>query len=238
MRLRAQPGRLDHRQPEVVVVLHRSSRRCRAGSVTGLLGPSGCGKSTLMRAIVGVQVVAGGDRHVLGVRRAALPAQPGRLRHAGAVGLRRPDGPREPLLLRRRARSAGRDVDRVIDDVDLAPRRPARSATSPAGSATASRSPPRCSARPTARPRRADRRPRPGAAPRPVGALPRLADAGATLLVSSHVMDEAERCDRLLLMREGEVLADEHARRAARPHRRRRRRGGVPALVERGRSAA
>jgi ABC-2 type transport system ATP-binding protein len=37
----------------------------------------------------------------------------------------------------------------------------------------------------------------------------RLAEDGATLLVSSHVMDEASRCDRLLLMREGELLADE-----------------------------
>jgi len=37
----------------------------------------------------------------------------------------------------------------------------------------------------------------------------RLADAGSTLLVSSHVMDEASRCDRLLLMRDGELLADE-----------------------------
>jgi ABC-2 type transport system ATP-binding protein len=34
-----------------------------------------------------------------------------------------------------------------------------------------------------------------------------LAEAGATVLVSSHVMDEAERCDRLLLMREGAILA-------------------------------
>ena len=34
-----------------------------------------------------------------------------------------------------------------------------------------------------------------------------LAEAGTTLLVSSHVMDEADRCDRLLLMRDGRILA-------------------------------
>ena len=37
----------------------------------------------------------------------------------------------------------------------------------------------------------------------------RLADDGTTLLVSSHVMDEATRCDRLLLLREGHLLADD-----------------------------
>jgi len=36
----------------------------------------------------------------------------------------------------------------------------------------------------------------------------RLADDGATLLISSHVMDEAEHCDRILLMRDGSLLAD------------------------------
>ena len=37
----------------------------------------------------------------------------------------------------------------------------------------------------------------------------RLADNGTTLLVSSHVMDEATRCSRLLLMRDGRILADD-----------------------------
>ena len=36
-----------------------------------------------------------------------------------------------------------------------------------------------------------------------------IADAGAAVLVSSHVMDEAERCDQLLLMRDGEILAQD-----------------------------
>ncbi|MGH3432508.1 MAG: ATP-binding cassette domain-containing protein, partial [Thermocrispum sp.] len=46
------------------------------GTVTGLLGPSGCGKSTLMRAVVGVQIVAGGTVTVLG-----RPAGSKELRH-------------------------------------------------------------------------------------------------------------------------------------------------------------
>ena len=52
----------------------------------------------------------------------------------------------------------------------------------------------------------------------------RLADGGAAVLVSSHVMDEAERCDRLLLMREGADHRRRHPRRDPRAHRRRRHR--------------
>ncbi|HSP72851.1 MAG TPA: ABC transporter ATP-binding protein, partial [Gaiellaceae bacterium] len=54
-------------------VLHGISLEVARGSVTGLLGPSGSGKSTLMRAIVGVQIVAGGEVEVLG-RPAGTPA--------------------------------------------------------------------------------------------------------------------------------------------------------------------
>jgi ABC-type multidrug transport system ATPase subunit len=39
------------------------------------------------------------------------------------------------------------------------------------------------------------------------GTFHELAARGTTLLVSSHVMDEAERCDELILMREGRILA-------------------------------
>ena len=48
------------------VVLPGMSLEVRGGAVTGLLGPSGSGKTTLIRAIVGVQLIEGGDVEVLG----------------------------------------------------------------------------------------------------------------------------------------------------------------------------
>ena len=63
----------------------------------------------------------------------------------------------------------------------------------------------------------------------------RLADAGAAVFVSSHVMDEADRCDRLLLMREGRIIADDTPDRHPRADRHRRRRERLPGPGRRGR---
>ena len=63
-------------------MLHGISLSVPKGLVTGLLGPSGCGKTTLMRAIVGVQIVASGTVHVLGLPAGAPALRPRVSRHA------------------------------------------------------------------------------------------------------------------------------------------------------------
>jgi len=180
------------------------------GEVTGLLGPSGCGKSTLMRAIVGVQIVASGDVTVLDAP-------------AGSPGLRSRVGyvTQAPSIyvdltvrgnLRYFATILGAPddaVEQVLDDVDLRGEADRlvgqlsggqRSRVSLASALLGSPDllvldEPTVGLDPVLR--------------RDLWALfHRLADAGTTLLVSSHVMDEASRCDRLLLMRDGHLLAD------------------------------
>jgi ABC-2 type transport system ATP-binding protein len=181
------------------------------GQVVGLLGPSGSGKTTLLRSIVGVQIVAAGTVTVLG--------EP-----AGSPGLRSRVGyvTQEPSVygdLSVRANltyfaalvGAPRDaVERTIETVDLTTDADSlvdrlsggqRSRVSLGAALVGSPEvlvldEPTVGLDPVLR--------------RDLWALfHRLADDGATLLVSSHVMDEATRCDRLLLLREGYLLADE-----------------------------
>jgi ABC-2 type transport system ATP-binding protein len=181
------------------------------GEVTGLLGPSGCGKSTLMRAIVGVQVVTSGTVEVLG-----LPAGDRRLRDRVGYVTQAPsvyDDLTVAENLKFFARVLGvppDEADRCIEAVDLGARadqvvsRLSGGERSRASLAVALLGNPELLVldEPT------------------VGLDPvlrrdlwvmfhELADAGTGVLVSSHVMDEAERCDRLLLMREGVLLADD-----------------------------
>jgi ABC-2 type transport system ATP-binding protein len=179
------------------------------GSITGLLGPSGCGKTTLMRSVVGTQIVTSGTVTVLG--------QP-----AGSASLRRRVGylPQDPTIyndlrivdnVRYFAALYGFDsqaADAAIERVGLTDHRTAFCSNLSGGQRT--RVSLACALvcqpdllvldEPT------------------VGLDPvlrvdlweqftELARAGTTLLVSSHVMDEADHCGDLLLMRDGHLVA-------------------------------
>jgi len=180
--------------------------------VTGLLGPSGCGKSTLMRAIVGVQVVRSGGVEILGQPAGSKPLRDrvGYVTQAASVY----DDLSVSENLRFFARVLGvRAIDDAVDEaiaaVDLHSQRDqvvgnlSGGQRSRASLAVALLGDPDVLVldEPTV-----------GLDPvlrRDLWALfHRLADAGKVVLVSSHVMDEAERCDRLLLMREGRIIAD------------------------------
>jgi ABC-2 type transport system ATP-binding protein len=189
--------------------LHDFSVRIARGSITGLLGPSGCGKTTLMRCIVGTQLIASGTVRVLG--------QP-----AGSASLRRRVGylPQDPTIyndlrvvdnVRYFASLYGFDsraADFAIDRVGLSDHSTAYCGNLSGGQRT--RVSLACALvcqpellvldEPT------------------VGLDPvlradlweqftDLARAGTTLLVSSHVMDEADHCGDLLLMRDGHLVA-------------------------------
>ena len=189
-------------------VLDGVSLQVTRGSVTGLLGPSGCGKSTLMRAIVGVQIVAGGRVSVLGdqavspeLRRRVgyvtqAPSVYGdlsvseNLRYfAAVVGV-------EEERIREVIQTVGLDGHerQIVGSLSGGER-------SRVSLASALLNDPELLVldEPT------------------VGLDPvlraelwstfhELAAAGSTLLISSHVMDEASECDELLLMRNGALL--------------------------------
>ena len=179
------------------------------GRVTGLLGPSGSGKTTLMRAIVGVQVVASGTVEVLGLA-------------AGAADLRRRVGyvtqapsvysdlsVRENLQYFADVLGVGAEnVAAAIATVDLEEHAGQLVRTLSGGErsrvslAAALLGDPEVLVLDE-----------PTVGLDPVlrrdlwRAFHELADRGRTLLVSSHVMDEAARCDDLVLMRGGRVVA-------------------------------
>jgi ABC-2 type transport system ATP-binding protein len=191
-----------------IAVLRGLTFQIPTGSVTGLLGPSGCGKTTLIRAIAGTQRITAGAVRVLDEPAGAASLRPlvGYAAQTAAVY--------GDLSVAENVRyfaavlgAPASDVDRVIEAVDLGRYRDQVVARLSGG-----------------------QRSRVSLAVALVGApclllldeptvgldpvlredlwrlFRSLADGGLTLVVSSHVMDEAARCDDLLLMREGELL--------------------------------
>jgi len=193
------------------LVLDDVSLEVPRGSITGLLGPSGCGKSTLMRAIVGVQRVAGGEVDVLG-----RPAGAPDLRRRVAYVTQAPSVYADLTVrenVRYFARLMGADPSRV--DAAIAAVGLEREADRPVGRTSGGQRTRASLAAALVGEPELLVLDEPTVGLDPVlrrelwGRLRALADEGATLLVSSHVMDEAERCDRLVLMRDGTVLAQE-----------------------------
>jgi ABC-2 type transport system ATP-binding protein len=192
-------------------VLHRITASIPRGSVTGLLGPSGSGKTTLMRAIVGVQIIESGTVTVLG-----QPAGSAALRHKIGYMTQDPSVYADLTVWENTRYFASlyglgaAEAEQTIRDVGLADQ--AGQLVSTLSGGQHSRASLACAL---------VSRPDVLVLDEPtVGQDPVLRDelwqrfralaaSGCILLVSSHVMDEANRCDRLLLIREGAIIADD-----------------------------
>jgi ABC-2 type transport system ATP-binding protein len=191
------------------LVLPGISLEIERGAVTGLLGPSGTGKTTLIRAIVGVQIVESGEVAVLGE-----PAGSADLRARVAYVTQTPSVYRDITVrenLRYFARildAPGERIAEVIQTVSLGDYADQEVDNLSGGQGARVSLATALLGRPEVL---VLDEPTVGLDPVLRADLWRtfrgLAAEGATLLISSHVMDEAVHCDRLLLMREGDILA-------------------------------
>lgn len=191
------------------VALDDVSVRIARGAITGILGPSGCGKTTLMRSIVGTQIVASGSVTVLG-------------RPAGSADLRRCVGyVTQDATIYNDLRvidnvryfaalygTGARAADEAVEAVGLGDHRTATAAALSGGQRT--RASLACALVASPELLVLDE---PTVGLDPVlrvdlwAQFAELARRGTTLLITSHVMDEADHCGDLLLMRDGRLLA-------------------------------
>jgi ABC-2 type transport system ATP-binding protein len=183
--------------------------RVRPGEIYGLLGPNGAGKTTLIRAIVGLLEPTSGTVTVLGRRLPDLDV----LRHVGYMTQQAALYPglsvEENVKFFAAIYGADEDVRETLEFVDLYDRRTSVVSTISGGMKQ------RCSLACAV-----VHRPQLLLLDEPtVGVDPQLrvqlwdrfrqmAESGVTIIVSSHVMDEAERCQRLGLIQYGRLLAE------------------------------
>ena len=177
------------------------------GSVTGVVGPSGCGKTTLLRSIVGVQRYIG-QLDVLGV-----PA--GSKANRGRIGyVTQASSVYDGLTVRQNIEYFASlypqksDIDHILDVLDLAElagNKPTQLSGGQRGRASLGCAlvgnpqllvldEPTVGLDPLTRERIWDY-------------LERVAATGVTILISTHVMDEAARCQDMLLLRAGKLLS-------------------------------
>lgn len=193
-----------------VPVIRGVDMRVEPGELVGLLGPSGSGKTTVMRAIVGVQQHVTGTVEVLG-----LPAGHPSLRDRVGYVTQAPSVYTDLSITEnlryfaRLLRTGNGDVEQAIKDVDLHRIADRRVGVLSGGELSRVSLAVALLGKPDLL---VLDEPTVGLDPvlrRDLwGLFHGLAERGIALLVSSHVMDEAQRCDRLVLMREGRVLAD------------------------------
>lgn len=180
-----------------------------AGTVTGLLGPSGSGKTTLMRAMVGVQHISGGTIEVLGQPAGAPPLR-SRVGYVAQTASIYPDITVEDNVRYFAAlfpvpRSAAAEAIDAVGLTQFAKRKAADlsggqfSRVSLACALVSNPDllildEPTVGLDPVLRVELWER-------------FIQMAHAGTTLIISSHVMEEASHCQSLLLLREGRLLS-------------------------------
>ena len=191
-----------------ITILDNLSFAVSPGKLTGLIGPSGSGKTTLMRTIVGLQSASSGVVTIAGMVAGSpqLRSQVGYVTQQPAVY--------EDITVRQNLeyfavlqRAGSRAIDRVLELVDLQ-KQSNQLVSSLSGGQRARVSlavallgepdvlvldEPTVGLDPVLRLQLWDM-------------FRRMADDGKTIIVSSHVMDEADRCDDVLLMRDGKLL--------------------------------
>lgn len=192
------------------LVLDRLTLDVQRGSVTGLIGPSGCGKTTLIRCLAGVQLVRSGTVEVLGQPAGSAPLR-SRVAYMTQSSSVYPD-----LTVRQNLRyyaalagTGDAEIDAVLADADLTDHGSALTGNLSGGQLSRVSLAAALVGQPEVL---LLDEPTVGLDPvlrRDLWQLfGRLAASGRTLLVTSHVMDEAARCQRVLLMRSGRLISE------------------------------